>query len=35
MRAAPKAVPPILLYWPIASEVGVGGLPVEVEPSHQ
>lgn len=26
---------PILLHWPIASEVDVGGHAVETEPSHQ
>jgi len=35
MRAAPKAVPPILLFWPTMSEVDVGGMAVEGEPSHQ
>ena len=33
MRAAPKVMPPILLCWPMMSEVS-GGMAVEVEPSH-
>ena len=32
--AAPKVMPPILLCWPTTSEVDVGGMAVEVEPSH-
>jgi len=28
-------VPPILLHWPVTSGVDVGGMAVEVEPSHQ
>ena len=35
MRAAPKVMPTILLYWPIMSEADVDGMAVEVEPSHQ
>jgi len=35
MRAAPKVMPPILLCWPTMSETNVGGMAVEVEPSHQ
>ena len=35
MRAAPKVMPPILLCWPMTSEVDVGGMAVEVEPSRQ
>ncbi len=33
MRAALKVMPPILLCWPMMSEVDVGGMAVEVEPS--
>ena len=35
MRAASKAMPPILLCWPATSEVDIGGVAVEVESSHQ
>jgi len=28
-------LPPILLFWPMTSEVDVGGMAVEDEPSHQ
>ena len=35
MRATLKVMPPILLCWPMVSEVNVGGMAVEVEPSHQ
>ena len=35
MRAALKVMPPILLCWPMMSEADVGGMAVEVEPSHQ
>ena len=35
MRAAPKVMPPILLWWPLTSEVNIGGMTVEVEPFHQ
>ena len=35
MKAAPKVMPPILLFWPTISEVDVGDMTVEVEPSHQ
>jgi len=28
-------MPPILLCWPTTSEVDVGDMAVEVEPSHQ
>ena len=35
MRAALKVMPPILLYWPTVSEVDVGDMAIEVEPSHQ
>ena len=34
-RAAGKVMPPILLSWPSMSEADVGGMAVEVEPSHQ
>jgi len=34
-RAALKVMPPNLLRWPMTSEVDVGGMAVEVEPSHQ
>ena len=34
-KGAPKVKPPILLYWSMTSEVYVGGLAVEAEPSHQ
>ena len=34
-RAAPKAMPPILLCWPMMSEEDVGGIAAEDEPSHQ
>ena len=30
-----KVVPPILWCWPMMSEADVGGMAVEVEPSHQ
>ena len=35
MRAVLKAVPLLLLCWSATSEAGVGGMAVEVEPSHQ
>ena len=35
MRAAPKVMVPILLCWSMMSEVDVGDMAVEVEPSHQ
>ena len=35
MSPAPKVMPPILLHWPITSEVGMGGMAVEAEPSCQ
>ena len=34
-RAALKVMPPILLCWLTMSEVNVGGMAVEAEPSHQ
>lgn len=33
--SASKLRPPILLHWLTKSEVGVGGMAVEVEPSQQ
>jgi len=33
--SAPKVMPPISLYWPMESEVDVGGTVVEAEPSQQ
>lgn len=33
MRAALKVILPILLWWPTTSEVAIGGMEVEVEPS--
>lgn len=35
MRAAPKVMPSTLLYCPTMSEVDIGIMAVEVEPSHQ
>ena len=35
MRVAPKVMPAILWCWPTASEVDVGGMAVDAEPSHQ
>jgi len=34
-RAVPKVMPPILLCWPVTSEVDAGGMAVGVESSHQ
>jgi len=34
-RAALEVMPPVLLRWLMASEADVGGMAVEVEPSHQ
>ena len=34
-KAALKLMPPILLCWPMTSEVDVDGMAVEVEPSNQ
>jgi len=34
-RVALKVMPPILLCCPMTSEVDVGGMVAEVEPSHQ
>lgn len=34
MRDAPKVIPPNLLCWPTTSELDVGGLAGEAEPSH-
>jgi len=33
MMAALKVMPPILLCWPTTSELDVGGMAVETEPS--
>jgi len=33
--AAMKVLPPILLSWPMMSELYVGGMAAEAEPSHQ
>jgi len=35
MRAAPKVMPPILICFPTTSEMDVGGMAVEVQPSHR
>ena len=35
MRAAPKVMLPVLLCWLTMSEVDIGGVAVEAEPSHQ
>lgn len=35
MVVTPKAMPTILLFWPITSEEDVGGMALEVEPSCQ
>ena len=35
LRLPPKVALPISLYWPKISEVDVGGMALEVEPSHQ
>lgn len=35
MRAALEVMCPILLCWLKTSEKDVGGMPVEIEPSHQ
>ena len=35
MRAAPKIMPPILLYWHMTSEVDVGGMAVGGETSNK
>ena len=35
MSAALKVMPPVLLCWPTMSDVDVGGMAAEVEPSHQ
>jgi len=32
MKAAPKVMPPILLCWPMTTEVDVGGMAIEVKP---
>ena len=35
MRATPKVILPILLFWPMTSEGDVGGMTVQTEPSLQ
>ncbi|MEQ5146204.1 hypothetical protein ABN231_18085 [Proteus mirabilis] len=35
MKAVPEVRLSVLLCWPTTSEVDVGGMAVEVEPSHQ
>ena len=35
MKADLEVMPPILLCWPTVSEADVGGIAVEIEPSHQ
>jgi len=35
MRASPKVMLPVLLCWPMTSNVDVDGTAVEVKPSHQ
>lgn len=35
MIAAPKVMSPVLLYWPVKSEMDVDDVEVEVEPSCQ
>ena len=35
VRAAPKVMPPTLLCWPATSEVDIGGMTTEAEPSEQ
>ena len=35
VRAALEVMPPILLSWPTMSELDVGEMAVEAEPSHQ
>jgi len=35
MRAAPEVTLPMLLCWLMTSESDVGGMAVEVEPSHK
>jgi len=34
-ETAPEVMPPLLLLWLTASEADVGGMAVEVKPSHQ
>jgi len=34
-KTLPKVTPPISFSWPMTSEEDVGGMAVEVEPSHQ
>ena len=35
MGAAPEVMPPVSLFCPTTSEVDVGGMAAEAEPSHQ
>jgi len=35
VRTALKVMPPILSRWSVTSQADVGGMAVEVEPSHQ
>jgi len=35
MKDTLKVMPPILLYWPIVSEMKVVGMAIDVEASHQ
>ena len=35
MKVAPKVMPPILLYWPVTSEVDVGDRTADIKASHQ
>jgi len=34
-KAAPKIMPPVLLYWPTTSEADVGDMAIENELYHQ
>ena len=34
-RAAQEVMLPMLLCWPMMSETDVGGMAVEIEPSHK
>ena len=34
-KAAPKIMPPVLLYWPTMSEADVGDMAIENELYHQ
>lgn len=35
VRTALKVMPPILSRWSVTSQADVGGMAVELEPSHQ